>query len=103
MTTKNLLLGRGAPKSEPVYLGKYLCQGVLEVHFRDQFRMWGKNMSVVLVSVDGGYVIRAVLSNQAEGVFIMSERSEQMRVFKKADTALRVCKKLGLPIVAVEL
>jgi len=60
-------------------------------------------MSVVLVAVDGGYVIRAVLGNQKSGVFVMAEHSKQMRVFKKADSAIAVCRRLGLPVVSVEL
>lgn len=60
-------------------------------------------MSVVLVAVEGGYVIRAVLGQQNTGVFVMAEHSQQMRVFKKADSAIAVCRKLGLPVVSVEL
>lgn len=60
-------------------------------------------MSVSLVSVDGGYVIRALLGNQKTGVFVMAEHSRQMRVFKRADSALAVCKKLGLDVVQVQL
>lgn len=60
-------------------------------------------MSVVLVAVEGGYAIRAVLGQQNVGVFVASERSQAMRVFKTADSALRVCRKLGMEKVAVEL
>lgn len=60
-------------------------------------------MSVVLVAVDGGFVIRAVLGNQKSGVFVMAEHSQQMRVFKRADSALSVCRKIGLSVVGVEL
>lgn len=60
-------------------------------------------MSVVLVSVDGGFVIRAILGNQKSGVFVMAEHSQQMRVFKRADSALAVCRKIGLSVVGVEL
>ena len=97
---KNPYLGKG---QEGVQLGVFLCQGVLEVSLRDQYRMWGKNMSVVLVSVDGGYAIRAVLGQQQVGVFVASERSKSMRVFKTSDAALRVCRKLGMEKVYVEL
>jgi len=81
----------------------FQCQGVLEASLRDQVRMWGRQVSVCLVAVDGGYVIRAVLGNQKSGVFVMAEHSRQMRVFKRADSALAVCKRLGLPVVSVEL
>lgn len=60
-------------------------------------------MSVFLVAVQGGYVIRAVLGNQKTGVFLMAEHSKQMRVFKRADSALAVCRKLGFPSVGVQL
>lgn len=88
---------------DSVQLGPFPCQGVLEISLRDQFRLWGKNMSVVLVAVEGGYAIRAVLGQQNVGVFVASERSQAMRVFKTADSALRVCRKLGMEKVAVEL
>ncbi len=97
---KNPFLGKG---HEGVQLGVFLCQGVLEISLRDQYRMWGKQMSVVLVSVEGGYAIRAVLGQQKVGVFLASERSKSMRIFKTADSALRVCRKIGMEIVAVEL
>jgi hypothetical protein len=106
MTSFNLLAGKKpylGKVNEGVQLGPFICQGVLEVSLRDQYRMWGKNMSVVLVSVDGGYAIRAVLGQQNVGVFVASERAKTMRVFKTADSALRVCRKLGMEIVAVEL
>lgn len=61
-------------------------------------------MSVELVAVEGGYVIRGFFGHSREsGVFIMAEHSQQMRIFKKADSALSVCRKLGLPVVAVQL
>lgn len=61
-------------------------------------------MSVDLVAVEGGYVIRASFGHSREsGVFIMAEHSQQMRVFKKADSALAVCRRLGLPVVSVQL
>lgn len=99
----SLLAGRDQRSSDAVEVGGIPCLGVLEASFRDQFRMWGKQMSVVLVAVDGGYVIRAVLGNQKSGVFVMAEHSRQMRVFKKADSAIAVCRRLGLPVVSVEL
>lgn len=99
----SILAGRDQRPSDAIDLRGYMCQGVLEASLRDGFRMWGRQMSVCLVAVDGGYVIRAVLGNQKTGVFVMAEHSKQMRVFKKADSALSVCKKLGLPVVSVEL
>lgn len=99
----NMLAGKKPHLKDEVQLGPFLCKGVLEVSLRDQFRMWGKNMSVVLVPVDGGYAIRAVLGQQNVGVFVASERSQSMRVFKTADAALRVCRKLGMGLVSVEL
>lgn len=103
MTTLNLLAGKNPHLQGVVDLGGYTCQGVLEVSLRDQFRMWGKNMSIALVAVEGGYAIRAVLGQSKIGVFVASERSQSMRVFKSADSALRVCRKLGMGLVSVEL
>lgn len=104
MTALNLLSGKKPHSTEPIEVGGILCQGVLEVSLRDQFRMWGKNMSVCLISIDDGYAIRAVLGqHQKVGVFVASERSQSMRVFKTADAALRVCRKLGMQVVSVEL
>lgn len=97
---KNPYLGKG---HDGIQLGVFLCQGVLEISLRDQYRMWGKNMSVVLVAIEGGYAIRAVLGQQKVGVFLAAEHSKSMRIFKTADSALRVCRKIGMEIVAVEL
>lgn len=99
----SVLAGRGVQSSLAVELNGFQCKGVLEASLRDGFRMWGRQMSVALVAVEGGYVIRAVLGSQKSGVFLMAEHSQQMRVFKKADSALSVCRKLGLPVVSVEL
>lgn len=105
MTNKNpVSLVRDDHRNAVIDVGGKPCRGVLEVSFRDSFRLWGKNMSVDLVAVDGGYVIRACFgSNRESGVFIMAEHSQQMRVFKKADSALAVCRRLGLPVVSVQL
>lgn len=60
-------------------------------------------MQVDLVAVEGGYVIRASFGHSRDsGVFIMAEHSKQMRVFKKADSALAVCRRLGLAVVSVQ-
>lgn len=60
-------------------------------------------MSVVIVAVEGGYVIRAVLGNEKTGVFVMAEHSQRMRVFKKADSAFASCRRMGLKDIRVEL
>lgn len=104
MTDKiSLLVPKSDRKSAVVELRGLPCQGVLVGSLRDGFRMWRHQMSVVLVAVDGGFVIRAVLGNQKSGVFVMAEHSQQMRVFKRADSALSVCRKIGLSVVGVEL
>lgn len=104
MNTPSVLADRDQRSSAPVLVGKVPCLGVREASLIDQVRMWGAQVSVVLVAVDGGYVIRAVLGRDSKsGVFVMAEHSKQMRIFKKADSALSVCKKLGLPVVSVEL
>lgn len=99
----SLLVAKSDRKSAVVELRGVPCQGVLVGSLRDGFRMWRHQMSVVLVAVDGGFVIRAVLGNQKSGVFVMAEHSQQMRVFKRADSALSVCRKIGLSVVGVEL
>ena len=102
-TPTSILAGRDRSFKDSVDVGGIPCLGVLESSIRDNYRQWRHQMSVVLVAVEGGYVIRAVLGNQKAGTFIMAEHSQQMRVFKKADSALSVCRKLGLPVVSVEL
>lgn len=104
MTGKNRVSGaRADSPSVVIDVGGKPCRGVLEVSLRDSFRLWGGNMQVDLVAVEGGYVIRASFgSSRAAGVFIMAEHSKQMRVFKKADSALSVCRRLGLSVVSVQ-
>lgn len=103
--TDNLspLVPKSDRKSDVIELRGFLCQGVLVGSLRDSYRIWRHQMSVVLVAVDGGFVIRAVLGNQKSGVFVMAEHSQQMRIFKRADSALAVCRKIGLAVVGVEL
>ena len=97
--TGGRVLGRGYS-----LVGSLPCKGVFESFIAQLFKTYGVNqMSVSLVAVEGGYVIRAVFGKRTEGVFVMAEHSKQMRVFKKADSALSVCKRLGLPVVSVEL
>lgn len=99
----SLLVPRSDQKSDFTDVGGVPCQGVMFGSLRDAFRMWRGQMSFVVVAVDGGYVIRAVLGNQKAGVFVMAEHSKQMRVFKKADSALAMCRRLGLSSVKIDL
>jgi hypothetical protein len=97
--TGGRVLGRGY-----LLIGSMPCKGVFESFISQLFKTYGGHqMSVCLVAVEGGYVIRASFGKRDEGVFVMAEHSKQMRVFKKADSALAVCKRIGLPVVSIEL
>jgi hypothetical protein len=99
----NVLIGRRPHGDEVVDIRGIPCAGVLESVLRQLARVWRKRMSVCIVAVEGGYLIRAVLDMQKSGVFVMAEHSQQMRIFKKADTAIAACRRMGLDLVTVEL
>lgn len=54
-----------------------------------------------LQSVPGGVAFK--ITNPGAVVWLIAEQSKQVRVFKRADTALNLCRQLGLKSVTVEL
>lgn len=103
MTEHNIIAGCRPKGDELVDIAGISCMGVLESFLCQQARSWRNHMSVVIVAVEGGYVIRAVLGTQKTGVFVMAEHSQRMRIFKKSDTALASCRRMGLKCVQVQL
>lgn len=91
------------PPETLIDLGGVKCRGVLESYARQQVFQFGKYMQTAIVPTDGGNAIRMVTGQIDQGVFIMSEHSKKVRVFKTVDTALKVCRRLGLPHVLVYL
>lgn len=75
----------------------------------DTFRMLfesvgGGVMKMTVVKREDGYVLHGHMGYQARKSFgLKAEKSGQQRVFKSMDSALRVCRKLGLSVVQVEL
>lgn len=102
-TVVNLLVPESRRGETPVDVRGVQCLGVLEASFRDLYRIWKNYMSVCLVAVEGGYVIRGVLGKQELGIVLKAEHSNLTRVFKKSDSALSACRKMGFQVVAVEL
>ena len=60
-------------------------------------------MVVTIFAVDGGYAIRSMVQGSVFGVFLMAEHSKMMRIFKRLDTAVNVCKRMGLGKIVVDL
>jgi len=60
-------------------------------------------MSVIIVEVQDGYVLTGVIGNNETGVCIIAEHARSLRVFKRLDSAITVCKRLGFPVVSVQL
>ncbi len=58
--------------------------------------------TLTVVTVDGGYALRLeVKSRQPSWLF--AEKSGRIRIFKRADTALDLCRRMGLRSVPVQL
>ena len=53
-------------------------------------------------SVDDGYIVGALMHGGVM-VWLVAERSKKVRIFKRADTALSLCRQLGFKTVQVEL
>lgn len=112
-TVVNILVPENRRGETPFDVRGVQCLGVLEASFRDLYRLWKNHMTVSLVAVDGGYVIRGALRQdtgirggiryQEVGIVLKAEHSNLTRVFKKSDSALSACRKLGLQVVSVEL
>jgi hypothetical protein len=60
-------------------------------------------MIITIVSVEGGYAIRSMVQGSVFGTYIEAEHSKRMRVFRRLDTAVNVCKSFGVAKVVVEL
>ena len=86
-----------------VTLGGVPCCGVHSSHMRSVYLTYGDSMIITIVAVDGGYAIRSMVQGSVFGTFIESEHSKRMRVFKRVDTALNVCREFGVGKVVVEL
>ncbi len=84
-------------------LGGVPCSGVRASNMRSVYLTYGDSMIITIVAVDGGYAIRSMVQGSVFGTFIESEHSKRMRVFKRVDTALNVCREFGVGKVVVEL
>ncbi len=61
---------------------------------------------LTLVEVEGGFQLRARSGtfNRPNAAWVLeSEKARQVRVFRSAQAAFAVCKRLGFPSVTVEL
>ena len=84
-------------------LGGVQCVGVPEGQMRVVYLSYGDHMVITIVSVVGGYAVRSVVQGGVFGTYIEGEHSKSMRVFKSLDTAVNVCKRLGVCKVVVEV
>lgn len=64
-------------------------------------RDWVKP-TLTLVAVEGGYALRLEVRNR-ESCWLLAEKSGEVRVFKRAETALDLCRRVGVTSVTVHL
>ena len=86
-----------------VDLGGVQCVGVTEGQIRATYLAYGSSMVITIISVDGGYAVRSVVQGSVFGTYIEAEHAKCMRVFKRLDTAINVCRRMGIGKVVVEL
>jgi hypothetical protein len=86
-----------------VDLGGVQCAAVTEGQMRATYLNYGGSMVVTIVAVDGGYAVRSLVQGSVFGTYIEGEHSKSMRLFKRLDTAINVCRRMGLCKVVVEL
>lgn len=86
-----------------VDLGGVQCAAVTEGQMRSTYLNYGGSMVVTIIAVDGGYAVRSLVQGSVFGTYIEGEHSKAMRVFKRLDTAINVCRRMGLCKVVVEL
>lgn len=99
------------------YMGKGMLLGFLRVLLED---LGERFVLVHLVTVEGGVAIRADVfasygssgtprrsleqaDKEGGRYWLVSEHSRQLRVFKRTDTALSLCRELGLKSVVLDL
>ena len=86
-----------------VELGGVQCAAVTEAQMRATYLSYGESMVITIIAVDGGYAVRSIVQGSVFGTYIEAEHSKSMRVFKRLDTAINVCRRLGVGKVVVEL
>ena len=60
-------------------------------------------MIISIIAVEGGYAVRSMVQGSVFGTYVEAEHSKKMRVFRRLDTAVNVCKSFGVVKVVVEL
>ena len=80
-------------------------KGLLLSSMRVLIDGFGPNLQASLVTVEGGLALRVRLGIHGDrGLYwLVSESSQQLRIFKRADTALAQCHDLGLNRISVDL
>jgi hypothetical protein len=84
-------------------LGGVECVGVPALHMRSLYLSYGDSMIITIIAVDGGYAIRSMVQGSVFGTYVEAEHSKRMRVFRRLDTAVNVCKSFGVGKVVVEI
>lgn len=58
--------------------------------------------TLTVTTVDGGYALRLEVKHR-QPCWLFAEKSGRIRIFKRADTALELCRRVGLSSVTVHL
>lgn len=77
-------------------------RGLMLAAFRSLVEGLRGHSRVALVPVEGGFVLRATVG-QMPSCWLVAERSQELRVFRRAETAFGVCRQMGLGQVTVDL
>lgn len=80
--------------------------GLLLSSFRALVEGLGDSARVRLITIEGGYALKAVVgfyTKRAGTYWLVSEHSKRLRVFKRVDTALALCNQFGLASVVIDL
>lgn len=80
--------------------------GLLLSSFRALIVGLGNSARVRLVTIEGGYALKADVGfgvKPAGTYWLVSEHSQRLRVFKRVDTALALCHQFGLASIVIDL
>lgn len=80
--------------------------GLLLSSFRALVEGLGDSVRVRLVTIEGGFALKADVGfgiKRAGTYWLVSEHSQRLRVFKRVDTALALCQQFGLASIVIDL